>query len=269
MESECARVLYIAGYGHSGSTLYGIVLGESSGVLSVGELGQVLERPDLLQPQGEVPPSGREVLSFLNQRIDMRRQDLNAPGFWHELLCDLSRNFGARLIVDGSKTAWRNLGRPRKLRREGLSVFVLHLIRDPRAVAYSLYRKHGTAMASVRALAGWVVSNVCTIATYGRGTYWLSFYEDFIKNPPGEVEALSTAIAFDFSRSALMLRQGEVFEAGCQIDGNRMARSGAPIRVRPDMAWRDEAPLWVSVVGSMGLPLYWLMRGLQRCRRQE
>jgi hypothetical protein len=225
------KVLYIAGFGRSGSTLLGNVLGEVEGFFSVGELRQVWEygflgnkicgcgapfgecevwRPvvdeafggiDGVDPREMirlreswartkhiplmlVPPGRRLVERHLAEYLD-------ALGRLYEAIATVT---GSRAIVDNSKFPSYGYVLGMAL---SVDLYVVHLVRDPRAVAYSWQRKkrlqpdpetpeymprRGPAESSIR----WTARNLAADALRRRAPgarYLLLRYEDFVAKP--------------------------------------------------------------------------------------
>lgn len=168
-------MLYIAGFGRSGSTLLGNVLGEVEGLFSVGELRQVWEygflgnkvcgcgapfheckvwRPvvdEAFGGIGGVDPRGMIRLRESWARTKHIPLMLTPPGRQlverrlAEYLDVLGRLYkairavtGSRVIVDSSKFPSYGylLGMV-----PSVDLYAVHLVRDPRAVAYSWQRK--------------------------------------------------------------------------------------------------------------------------------
>jgi hypothetical protein len=175
-QAEPVKLLFVAGYGRSGSTLLDRVLGQIDGFCSVGELrhlfqegyvenrrcgcgerfhdcdfwrrvtARALEGPDPLDVEAMVSLKRRVdhwwLAPQLGWSIGTRRQRRDV-----ERYRTLLRSFylairsvsGARVIVDSSKDVSHGYA----LRRIGEPVrpHVLHLVRDSRAVAYSWQRR--------------------------------------------------------------------------------------------------------------------------------
>jgi hypothetical protein len=192
-------VIYIAGYGRSGSTVLGTLLGSAPGVVHAGELSCLaVEWPDPTRrcscgkPLSECPtwlgldPDfilkprewGRlrraEALSRLprlalgwasrEERRIIRKYERN-------VLSTLSKGTGCQIIVDSSKTARAAAARPLALERYGeASVFLVHLTRHGRMCLQSLlstgsnWKLEGRAKANqpgaARASSGWLLANL-------------------------------------------------------------------------------------------------------------
>ena len=168
------KVLVVAGWDRSGSTVLSEVLGSADHVVSVGEVNNLWERGfaldhrcgcglrfsecelwsdvtakafggdraaalDRARRASEGLGNGWLLLSrlpFVGRRL-ARRGDSYADllGEVYRAIAEVS---GARLIVDSSKTPWHAA---LAARAPGAEVSVVHLVRDPRGVVNSL-RKH-------------------------------------------------------------------------------------------------------------------------------
>ena len=164
------RVVYIAGYGRSGSTLLDTLLGNHPTICGVGELYDLLrgwqqnERCACGEPlrecgfwarsmgqlQSAWPDLDLAMLDQVTKRIEYgllvarptpaaRIQDQSLYGrFWRGLMIALWRTSGCGIILDSSKTSRACSHRISALRNFGnLDVQVIHLVRNPRAVIYS------------------------------------------------------------------------------------------------------------------------------------
>ncbi len=137
------RLIYIGGYGRSGSTLLGRVFAENEDVLDLGEViraARSIGRKKRLctcgRPMTECPVWGplREVVAG--------RTPAEADAPTHAaLLTRIAERARAGIIVDSSKTAGGLGSRPQYLRQHlSLSMTLVHLVRDPRAVLWSVLR---------------------------------------------------------------------------------------------------------------------------------
>lgn len=167
------KILYIAGWGRSGTTLLDNVLGQVDGIVSTGELHNLWQR-GLVDGRdcgcglrvkdcafwGRVFDLGfggiehvdaraailaqdsvhtRHVLQAVRaQRASRTMQDIAYAPHLKRLYDGIAAASRARVIVDSSKypaDAIVAAGLP------GYEVYVVHMVRDPRAVAYSWSRR--------------------------------------------------------------------------------------------------------------------------------
>ena len=219
-------VLYVGGTGRSGSTVLANLIGEAPGCVSVGEVRFLWERgvlenrlcgcgehfadcPYWTAVLAEAFPQGMPVPTAVIDRIRNRTQMRQLPtllagrqqlGDLADVLVPLYRAIanvaGADVVVDSSKlpTYAALLDAV-----PDLDVRMLHLVRDPRAAAFSWRRVKDlpdkgarTTMERRGALksAGlWSVWN-SSLEILWRGrpeAYHRMAYEDFVTNPAGEL----------------------------------------------------------------------------------
>lgn len=296
------EVLYVGGFGRSGSTLLGNVLGAYPGVFSAGELhllwkallvdsgcgcGSTVARCEVWAPvlqelrasgiwDGE-PESVRrwqraEARVIHTRRIlnGGRRPDLERyRALISELYASIARVTGARTVVDTSKTPADAALLPSV---GGLSAGLVHVVRDPRAVAFSQGReapnldvhlngamhRRGIVESSAR----WVAVNLLTeraSALYGSGRSLTLPYEEFVGAPRASAELLLDLVGEP--RDPSPFAADDVVELGTNhnVWGNRNRFVTGRVTIRPDEAWRAALPDWQRrMVTTLCLP--WLGR---------
>lgn len=163
------KVLYVGGYGRSGSTLLDVLLGNHPRILGGGELellfrdlargghcscgagyracelwGNVLADLEASIPgfdPTKVAPTLARTESTLGRyrQIGGRAASLDLYGqVWTQVFASAARHARVDLVVDSSKSSRGSSRRLVELaRRTDLEIAVVHLIRDPRAVLYS------------------------------------------------------------------------------------------------------------------------------------
>lgn len=194
-------VLYIAGYGRSGSTVLDVLLGGHPRVVSVGELvflGSDWQCEDRRCACGERYVNCPFWKGLFEDTREVNALEQVVPDFEHRhalprLLLDahseqkkreyryrtrrlyeyIARQGDADIIVDSSKSGRYAAGRFWALRQvAGLDVHVLHLVRDGRSVLRSVtekgtnwaaegYRKEKRLLAT-RTTIGWILANGLT-----------------------------------------------------------------------------------------------------------
>jgi hypothetical protein len=261
------RVLYIAGSGRSGSTLVTTLLGQLDGVLAAGELrylwqrGAVENRPcGCGLPFGECPvwmavmkevdadPSG--IAARLRQRLRMRRLPgllwrRRVPGHPDDAtLAAVYAAVGGKLVVDSSKLPPYGAlvaGLP------GVDLRVLHLVRDPRAAAFSWRRRRGldgdgdaqlmSRPPVAKAALLWLVWNASAGLLWRRsGRYLRVRYEDLVADPAATVQRIAAfaGVAGDLP----FIGPGTVRLAPTHsVAGNPSRHRSGEVRVAPDTEW--------------------------------
>ncbi len=282
------RILYVAGVPRTGSTVLGELLGGVPGVIFAGELNFFWRRfahaevcscgqrlPDcpfwsavVCAAYGEMAPGQAGRLADLERRVLRRQFALTlAPAAWPvpkasragQMLAErallyqaIGRLTGASWIVDGGKEPVFGA----LLARVGAgSVGTIHLIRDPRGVAYSWQKLilsdsepgHMPRKTAAKTAADWVLQNVLVQLGLQRlsSAYVRIRYEDLASNPEQVLRQISLATGLTIA--AAPTADGIIAAAKSDqhlVAGNPGVRRAAAdgLRLRPDEAWRTELP---------------------------
>lgn len=296
------KVLYIVGWGRSGSTLLDTLLGQIDGFLSTGELRYVWERGVIgdwtcgCQRSVKTCPLWSKVLDAVaTNRADAARSIVEwqrqATRFRHtprllsrtsndvasdkalhsyinvmqQLYSAIGEATGSRVIIDSSK---RPSDAAALTLAPNLRLYVVHLVRDPRAVAHSWGRKrpgidrHGV----VNSTLSWVAWNLMSDGVRSKlpRRSMLVRYEAFVDDPRTTLARIVELVGEDPSK--VPSAHGSVFDVRetHTVSGNpRRFRSGR-IEVRPDDEWRvrmeparkiGATVLALPLLGRYGYPL--------------
>lgn len=167
-------------------------------------------------------------------------------------------------VVDSSKTAWRVAATVSNLQRRYADDFrLVHIVRDPRAVCWSLLKKYRRPEAgsndvalSIGTTLGWLCANLaCELFRRKHpNLYTRVRYEDLASDPV----AVTHKVLKSISPSAH-------WDAGAvgthdnrhQLYGNRMRRKPLNVReIRVDDNWKKEMPDRLRrIAGSISWPL--------------
>lgn len=284
-------VAYIGGLGRSGSTLLERIAGQFEGVCALGEVVHLFDRGvrrdelcSCALPFSQCP-FWREVghIAFGGWRnLDVERvtslagevdrmRDIPASRFagtasrhvgrvreytdaFAAIYEAAAKITGARVVVDSSKhpsTAYA-------LRRcAAIDLKVVHLVRDPRGVAYSwtkvLQRPEAGDSRAIplmhqyppwRAAALWDADNVA-FELLGRSgvPVWRLRYERLMAAPVESVQALAAFLDLPGDRIGEFVSADAVQVGPAhQISGNHMRFQTGELRLRRDDAWRSEFP---------------------------
>ncbi|GGL07859.1 sulfotransferase family protein [Mangrovihabitans endophyticus] len=280
-------VLYVAGSGRSGSTLLTTVLGQIDGFFAAGELRYLWQRglrenrpcgcglPVRDCPVWTAVLAGVPAVDpgTLRRRLRMRRlprllRTGAVPPHPDDaaltaLYASLHRHTGGAVVVDSSKLP------PYGALVGGLGVDlkVLHLVRDPRAAAFSWRRRRaldggtagegGSGPSSQmtrhpvwKAALLWTVWNAVTVRLWARrpGAYLRVRYEDLIADPQATVRAV-----MDFAgvrEPAGVSGSGLPFTTGARVRlapthsvaGNPSRHRTGEVPLTADDEWRRAMP---------------------------
>jgi len=260
-----SKILYIAGYGRSGSTVLDVILGNHPEIASVGEITYLLEEwrgPDRRCACGQ-PYQKCDFWGALGDTIDLsvdmqeiirtvEKREYTISTLFNRVCPSIKKSYrafnqqlfsyirersGKSVVVDSSKSA-----RDAALRFYALSeianldVYVLHLVRDGRAVVESCVRKgsnwaleghqHEPRLPGFRATVGWTLANTWTLGLARRyispDRYLRVQFEDFISTPGAVLERIGGFIGIKVDVLVERVREDAVFDVGHNVGGNRM-----------------------------------------------
>lgn len=282
MDNSKIKVLYIAGSGRSGSTVLQSILGQIDGFSAIGELCYVwgcfdapCECGILLQECDLWKAVVSEAFGDM-EHIDIRKMSRLAKSFrihhlpsvliphirqkhvsrLREYLDNLEKLYraiqsttGSRVIVDSSKSAAYGY----LLRMiPAIELYVVHLIRDSRATAYSWTRKklfrpnttyymarHHPARSSWQ----WNARNITT-EVYLRQTparYMKLRYEDFVDKPQESIKRILGLLGETDARLPFVAEHTvEISKTNHSVFGNLIRFQTGAMELRIDKEWKTK-----------------------------
>jgi hypothetical protein len=290
------KVLFIGGYGRSGTTLLDRILGQIDGFFSAGEIRflsqhalaedrlcgcgrafsdcglwtEILERA--YGDRRRIDPAEQAVL-----RERMRNslgRSLTAAGRnsyresverYAELLGPLypaiAEASGARVIVDSSKEA-RHGWLLDKV--DSIDLRIIHLVRDPRAVAYSWQRRKfdpgsGDELPRFGLLKSgleWNLVNSLTRLLGRRGARFMVLrYEDLVADPASAIERVLDLT--DETGAGVPISDDRSIELGLDhtVAGNPMRFRQGEVRIEMDAEWKRRMRAFDrALVSTLTLP---------------
>jgi hypothetical protein len=284
-------VLYVAGAGRSGSTILDNILGQVPGVASVGELRFIWERGILHErlcgcgrPFRECPQwtpilaaafPGTDLEALARRMVELQQHGTRARQLpkllrrrardrlqrrMSEYLENLSKlyaatqtHLGCAVLVDSSKLP--PYGALLQM-LPGVEVRVVHLIRDPRATAYSWLRKKalpdrgGAAFMQqqgpVKASALWSLWNWAAGRLWrGNHTRYLRVrYEAFVAEPRTTVERILAHAGLEHATTPFVSDTEVELEANHTVAGNPSRFSTGRVAIRSDDEWITKMRRW-------------------------
>ena len=305
--SQSVKVLYIAGFGRSGSTLLDRLLGSTSRLHSGGEIGgvwnqglinnrlcscgvrfsvcpfwqkvgsdsfsslQANEVDSIVRYLRKVFPA-RRMWRILMSRT-RRRLLMSAPAdFWditgriYTAIRDVS---GRPAVVDSSKLATYLV---MLAHVSSVDVHVVHLVRDPRAVAHSWRRPLVTdpdgrttmsRLGAVKSAVLWMILNgaVEWVALRMDLPYVRVRYEDLVRDPTRIVGQLQSGIlggaGLDLEEAGLPEEGNIDLEVLHSISGNPMRFQQGRTPIAEDSAWKRGPRRRRLIVAAITFPLRW------------
>lgn len=299
-EGKRYKVLYLAGWQRSGSTILSNILGQLPGFFSGGELyyfwphaakdkvlcgcgapfsecalwrevrqhafAESAPDPDRMKQLGRDALRTRNIPGLALETP--RRRILGSLTEYADavvrLYAAIADTTGCEVIVDSSK--WPQYGLLLSERPE-LDVYVLHLVRDPRAVAHSwqrrkprpdrdgrLFMSRTPTSSSTR----WLAWNAAAEAFWGRDPdrYVRVRYEDFVASPRESIQQVLDMLGKS-SLKVDVTADREVFLDVCHtVDGNPVRLHRGLVPLKKDDEWETAMGRRTKVeVTSMTWPL--------------
>jgi hypothetical protein len=282
------KVLFVTAFGRSGTTLLDNIVGQLEGFFSLGEVSYVWDRAvrdDLLCACGDPFSACRfwsriageafagldrdEVERLISTRDRLgtgqvaaralsggRRRSLPEVERYarrvHQLYEAVRRATGSRVLVDSSKAPPHGFVLERI---RDVELFVLHMIRDPRAVAYSWQKKkvydpsgeepmYMTRLSARRSCALWLKWNIAAELMWSRwkGRYLRLRYEDFVQEPRATVEGLLSLLGEGMPKLPFSGPDRVRLEQNHTVGGNPIRFDEGLVEIRRDDDWKDRLP---------------------------
>lgn len=280
-ERPTPKVVYIAGFSRCGSTLLGSMLGQLDGFFNLGEMrmlwhrsltddracgcGKPFSRCEvwssiMARYQAESGPievdqmasAGRDLTRSLALprmfRSSARRKAVSSkPEYLSNLSVlyeTVSEETSSRVLVDTSKVPMYAFA----LRQAGLDVTVVHLLRDPRAVAQSRVtpKRHvdtGAEMGGVSVVNSalmWNLVNSGVTRILGDRQYLQLGYREMVQDPVGTIDTIVGAVGLPKGPSLSMEGSAVVLDPTHSVFGNPGRFSNGKIEIRLDERWKSE-----------------------------
>lgn len=293
------KILYITGMGRSGTTILDNTLGQIEGFFSVGEINYVWDR-NIVEGRtcscgapfkrceiwsevmdraygGMSGTDPHEMISLRDSVARTRHVPLMVMGWGRpllrrrieEYLRKLEKLYWAvqvatdsRVIVDSSKlpSYGHILGMS-----QGIDLYVVHLVRDPRAVAYSWMREkwqpdageYMSRYSPPKSSLVWNTWNLMAEAFWKKQSsrYLRLRYEDFVVNPR---ENLACILNFVEEEAFSLPARGHLVNIGVNhtVGGNPSRFKTGAVELRLDDEWRTKMKrLDEKIVSSITWPL--------------
>jgi hypothetical protein len=224
---EPAIVIYISGYGRSGSSALGRDLASALDCPSLGEAWRINSaKPELLKCR-----CGEKITlcRFWSPRLVFSDNGMVSA---QRTLIGIVKSGDFRYVVDSTKTAYLDAIRPVIYTLNSVKVYNLHLLRDPKQVLESA--RKGTnrdleagihrqrPMTALRTLIGWSIANLLALACRAISTRNAVIqFSDFENSPEDAVKNALADLNIVRPGGHERLRNDRRAPPGHEIAGNR------------------------------------------------
>ena len=294
------KVLYIAGTGRCGSTILSNVLGEVDGFFSSGEIWNLWQR-GLIDNQkcgcgqhfqdcefwsrvidrayGNMPQFDVKALLEAKDRVrNLETLNTVLPGgkrsleekltpflpYMSALYQAIHEVSGCRVLIDSSK-----IPLPAYILSllPNIDLHILHLVREPHAVAYSWLKKKryepGNQMEMERfnplfSALLWATRNIMIELLWAASDrYMLLRYEDFVDSPQDTLSRISTFINEDVGDTSFLEDHTVCLTSNHNVSGNPSRFQAGQVTLKIDNQWKSEMRQRDKAVVNVLLPFLW------------
>ncbi len=273
-------VLYIAGFGRSGSTILSLLLGMHPSMFAVGEVNWLF---DLWQRKktrcgcrerlrncsfwGEVREHFTEALPQISledaARITRQCERLSPLGYqvsdeyvaiWQQIIHSVSEISQCPIIIDSSKTAINSINRPQTLSKAcNFDVKLVYLLRDPRAVNWSTMRLHrarvkhtgvlGDTWDTGKTIAHWLLTDRQVRSRLDQfPATTIVRYEEFVSHPTATLQQMQQDLDLDLSYLINIVEAKKPLRSEHMLGGD-LVRTKDEVYLHPDsQGWRKNLP---------------------------
>jgi len=294
------KIIYIMGHSRSGSTIFDIMLSNASNVIGVGELinleslgfikneycscgnridecnfwskikkDMVSDGFDDFEKQHNLIKSvdghKRHFYEYLEKTKGSKEKVNNYLDYYKHLFSLIIKNSNSNCVVDSSKMPTR--GYFLSLMEE-FDVYILHIVRDPRAVCWSMYKplkkdlengvqKNIPGTPIIKTIKTWLGNAWMSLKVKKQfnNNYMLINYDRLIQDNETVLDEISKFTNVDFSEVAKMIKRDDEFTKFHTVAGNRL-RMAEKIKLTYDDSWKKNLSLWQKFcITLLTLPL--------------
>lgn len=300
-QGNSIRIIYVAGYGHSGSTILEILLSSSDHIIGFGELVGIpreldasftktffeknpfcksfYERIDTaLKVEGESLNSITEMNTYEHFfGIKSKKRKARYQKFWSTFLKAASNNpnSSATTFVDSSKTAFAHVFRPYNLHNiEGVDVSMVHIVRHPLSILTRFKRKEvlnnmegpdwlNAFKRTFKTFLNWTFSNVLpALLSFKVERYVRISFEDLCEFPVETLKKIEQECQLDLSDSIDRVINDKPLPPTCGIAGNiPVKKQKNELRFQSSKKSIPKAGIFISL---LSLPLILIYKLLTR-----
>ena len=287
------KLIYVAGYGRSGTTLLDIAIGQQQGVFAAGEItalprhvwqhdefcacrqtvsecefwGPVVRRwqegrgEDAMTKFGRLLAHTEYLFSptrFLSRLLPQAKFTSHAEQT-AALLEEVAEASGSQVIVDSSKLPGRAAT---MMEMPGVEIYLVHVVRDGRGVAWSMMKPYSVSVEDgiqkeLKPKPLWYTAARWVVVNLATEILRLRLrirYEDFVADPEATVAKIMELVGRRYVQPA---HGGEVMKPQHQVAGSRH-RMQDEIRIRKDVGWKVKMPRAKQRMFSiLAAPLLW------------
>ncbi len=249
------KIIYIAGYGRSGSTLLDIVLSNSENGFTLGEISNVFNErtkitdkfyADILnQTVNSLNLTESEIKKIKLSDRSYYKYNTKYRAFWNTFIKKIKEARQLSFLVDSSKTTQYTIFRPYNLYKSGFNISIIFLKASYIKVWKSALKGCNKSLQNnkdqnkkyylfaVKSVISKLLTDIITKIIYENSKYMLVKinYEDFISDPLMTIKFISNKFQIDFENLDNKIKQNEFIVKGGYL-GNRMRKKDTYIKIK-------------------------------------
>jgi len=248
-------IIYIAGYGRSGSTLLDIVLANSENVSTLGEIGKIVSERTIITNKfyadilfrtiESLKLSEKELNEIALADRSFNRFNSKYKDFWTLFLENSKIEQEKSIFVDSSKTTWHTLFRPSNLSKTGFEVKIIFLKASYKKVWKSALKGSNSSLQdststpkklyffAFRTLVSKFFTDLLTNMLYNNKSHKLIKvnYVNFTDDPENTLKSISDKLEIDFKNLDDKIANNQFLVKG-GYSGNRLRKEGTVIKIK-------------------------------------
>ena len=288
------KLIYIGGYGHSGSTILEILLSCNAKTKGLGELfrfGEALnsryakslfnENPECsemysrieskLKDLGETLDSFEEIKNCEQpgraKNIDLERYNR----LWTTFFRAIQNGDSSVKIIDSSKSSFAFFKRFKLLQSiHEIDAYMVHLVRHPKPILIRMmkHRKNKEGKISsgkqilylIKYSLSWLFSNLWPLLSSNREKYVRISFETLCEQPEKTLKKVQNSIGLDLDETIRRINNNEPLPITCAITGNMRVRKNKDLKFQPSKKTIPKSDFKTTLVSWMVIPFYYILR---------
>ncbi len=256
MNQKKNSLIYIAGYGRSGSTLLSMLLNTIPNVYNLGELDNLFtvdeatlsefwkQKKELALAGNGLKENSKVRFSGISWFFKKQKGGNLFKKYWSPVMAGIHEEINPLALIDASKTTNATFMRPYFYNSIGDGVKVIHLVRDLSGVVQSFTKGQNSSNSkelkkaklggAYRAIFNWTVTNVLTSLFYkrvlGKKDYYLLSYHDLMNDYEGEMNKLLNFL--DLKSNKELFQDDITLHNDISFSGNRV-RLNKSVTIKP------------------------------------
>ncbi|PZD76616.1 sulfotransferase [Mesonia sp. K7] len=246
------EIIYIAGYGRSGSTLLDIILSNAKNSFTLGEISNVFNEKENITDNfyATILKNTLLNLSYSDSQIKKIRHadqyfylyNEKYPALWKTFLNKINSNQEIKYFIDSSKTTWQTLFRPLNLKKSGFEVKIIFLKASyskvwkstlkgsNKSLQKSTLPRQKNILFAVKSLISKFLIDSLTSCVYSKKNVVKINYDDLINKPHETIKRIELKLDIELEELNQKINQNKYLVKGGYL-GNRLRKENTYISI--------------------------------------